>query len=156
LSIANLTDTSFYLFNDTELSAMGVKLGATYPNSFCSQLFFDNKDKVTTSPTVAPGTLGGGISWNFPYVSMIACDLVYIASRQLSTKDCYGPSGAADTLASLVTSSDFASVLNQSMPTGVWLPCPMMTTQSLDFQVRDRAYKLLTSLPNWSMTITVR
>ena len=156
MSIANLTDTSFYIFNDAELKAMGVKLNATYPNSFCSQLFYDNSGNVTTSPTVAPGTLGGGVSWNFPYVSMIANDLVYVASRQLSTKDCFGPSGAADTLACLVTSTDFASVLNQSMPAEVWLPCPVMTTQTLDFQVRSRSYDLLTSLPNWSMTISIR
>jgi hypothetical protein len=64
---------------------------------------------------------------------MIAVDLVYIASGKLSCNDTFGPQGSRDTLAAMVTNNDFASVLTQSMPIGVRLPCPAVSTQQLDF-----------------------
>ena len=152
MSIGCLADATFTLLTDAQLVAKGVSPA----QSFCSTLFKDANGTVPTSSTAAPGQIGGGIQWNFPFVSMVPCDLVYIASSKLSCNDTFGPQGSCDTLAALVTNTDFASVLSQSMPTGVWLPCPSMSTQQLDFQVRDRSYNLLTSLPNWSMVVTIQ
>jgi hypothetical protein len=152
MSIACLVDATFDLLTDAELVAKGLSPA----RSFCSTLFKDANGPVPTSSTAEPGQIGGGVSWNFPFVSMVAVDLVYIASSKLSTNDTFGPQGSCDTLAAMVTNNDFASVLTQSMPIGVWLPCPAVSTQQLDFQVRDRSYNLLTSLPNWSMTLTIK
>ena len=152
MSIGCLADATFTLLTDAQLVAKGVSPA----QSFCSTLFKDANGTVPTSSTATPGQIGGGIQWNFPFVSMVPCDLVYIASSKLSCNDTFGPQGSCDTLAALVTNTDFASVLSQSMPTGVWLPCPSMSTQQLDFQVRDRSYNLLTSLPNWSMVVTIQ
>ena len=155
MSIAALQDATFYILNDSEcLKYTSAAVPCT--RSFCSTLFQDANGGVTTTTTSQPGFIGGGVSWNFPFVSMVPCDLVYIASNQLSSNDAFGPSGSCNCLAALVTNSDFASVLSQSMPAEVWLPCPTMSTQQLDFQVRDRNYNLLTSLPNWSMVVTIR
>jgi hypothetical protein len=41
------------------------------------------------------------------------------------------------------------------MPTAVFLTCPTMTTSLLDFQLRDRDYNILTSLPNISFVLTI-
>jgi len=152
MSIACLIDQTFTLLTDAQLVAKG----QSPARSFCSTLFKDAGGSVPTSSTATPGQIGGGISWDFPFVSMVSCDLVYIASGKLSCNDTFGPQGSCDTLAALVTNNDFASVLSQSMPVGVWLPCPSISTQQLDFQVRDRNYNLLTSLPNWSMTVTIK
>ena len=152
MSIACLVDATFDLLTDAELVAKGLSPA----RSFCSTLFKDANGPVPTTSTAEPGQIGGGVSWNFPFVSMVAVDLVYIASSKLSTNDTFGPQGSCDTLAAMVTNNDFASVLTQSMPIGVWLPCPAVSRQQLDFQVRDRSYNLLTSLPNWSMTVTIK
>ena len=133
MSIACLADLSFVLLTDDQLT----KAGVSPARSFCSTLFKDANGTVPTHNTAPAGQLGGGVSWDVPFVSMISCDLVYIASGKLSC-------------------NDFASVLSQSMPVGVWLPAPSISTQQLDFQVRDRSYNLLTSLPNWSMTVTIK
>ena len=149
MSISCLIDPTFTLLTDAQLTAKGVSPA----QSFCSQLFTDATSQVTVTIS---GTTNSVSTWYFPYVSMVAVDLIYIASSKLSTNDTFGPSGASDTLACLVTSTDFASVLTTSMPAEVWLPCPVMSTQQIDFQVRDRAYNLLTTLPNWSATVTIR
>jgi hypothetical protein len=151
MSIACLADVTFTRLTDAQLVAKGVSPSG----SFCSTLFKDANGTVPTSSTAAPGQIGGGISWNFPFVSMIAVDLVYMASGKLSCDDTFGPQGICDTLAALVTNNDFASVLSQSMPVGVWLPCPYIRTPNLYFQVRNRSYDLLTSLPTCSMTVTI-
>jgi len=152
MSIVCLVEVTFKLLTDDELT----KAGVSPARSFCSTLFKDANGTVPTHSTVPAGQLGGGISWDFSFVSMVAVDLVYIASSKPSTNDSFGPQGSCDTLAALVINNDFASVLSQSMPTGVWLPCPSISAQQLDFQVRDRSYALLTSLPNWSMTVTIK
>ena len=152
MSIACTADATFTLLTDDQIVAKG----QSPARSFCSTLFKDANGTVPKSSTAAPGQIGGGISWDFPFVSMVAVDLVYIASGKLSCNDTFGPQGSCDTLAALVANNDFASVLSHSMPVGVWLPCPAISTQQLDFQVRDRSYNLLTSLPNWSMTVTIK
>ena len=55
-----------------------------------------------------------------------------------------------------VTEGDFASVLNASMSQNVWLPTPVMTTSTLDFQLRARDYTVLHNLPNIRFVLTIR
>ena len=150
MSIASLIEPTFRLLTDADL----LKVGVSPARSFCSQLFLD---AGAAGPTVVSGAAaGGGAIWSFPFVSMVPCDLVYLASTKLSTQDNFGPSGASDTIYALPTSTDFASVLVGSMNQAVWMPCPNFSTQQLDFRVLDRTYNLLTSLPNWSATLTIR
>jgi hypothetical protein len=150
MSIASLVDPNFRLLTDADL----IKVGVSPVRSFCSQLFLD---AGSAGPKVVSGAAaGGGAIWSFPFVSMVPCDLVYLASTTLSTQDNFGPNGASDTIYALPTSTDFASVLTGSMNQAVWMPCPNVSTQQLDFRVLDRNYNLLTSLPNWSATLTIR
>ena len=39
---------------------------------------------------------------------------------------------------------------------GVWLPCPALTTSTLDFQLRNRYYDVLQNVPNISFVLTLR
>ena len=55
-----------------------------------------------------------------------------------------------------ITSTDFATVMDKSMPYDVWLTAQSMTTQQLDFQLRDRQYTVLQGLPNISFTLTIK
>jgi hypothetical protein len=140
MSIACTADGTFTLLTDAQLVAKGVSPA----RSFCSTLFKDANGTVPTSSTAAPGQIGGGISWNFPFVSMVSCDLVYIASSKLSCNDTFGPQGSCDTLAALVTNNDFASVflavhahrdvvaLPQHVHTATGFPGAGQVVQSLD------------------------
>ena len=87
---------------------------------------------------------------------MVSLDMFYLSSSKLSNPDTFGPQGASDTLMASVTSTDFATVMNESMPWDVWLTAPAMTTQQLDFQLRSRDYSILTGLPNISFTLTIK
>ena len=97
---------------------------------------------------------GMQIYWS--HVSMVSLDMFYLSSSKLSNPDTFGPQGASDTLMASVTSTDFATVMNESMPWDVWLTAPAMTTQQLDFQLRSRDYSILTGLPNISFTMTIK
>jgi hypothetical protein len=55
-----------------------------------------------------------------------------------------------------ITEGDFASVLNASLPQGIWLSTPALTTSTLDFQLRARDYTVLQNLPNISFVLTIR
>ena len=55
-----------------------------------------------------------------------------------------------------VTHGDFATDLNASMSSGIWLGMPSLTTSTLDFQLRDRSYNVLQNLPNISFVMTIR
>jgi hypothetical protein len=92
----------------------------------------------------------------FSHVSMVAIDMIYLSSSKLSNPETFGPQGTCDSLLAAVTTSDFASVMDVSMPWDVWLTAPSMTTQQLDFALRGRDYKILTGLPNISFTLTIR
>ena len=97
---------------------------------------------------------GRQLYWS--HVSMVSLDMFYLSSSKLSNPDTFGPQGASDTLMASVTSTDFATVMNESMPWDVWLTAPAMTTQQLDFQLRARDYSILTGLPNISFTLTIK
>ena len=82
--------------------------------------------------------------------------MFYLTSMKLSNQDTFGPNGSTDAIMCAVPNGDFASVLLQNMPTAVFLTCPTMTTSLLDFQLRDRDYNILASLPNISFVLTIQ
>ena len=45
---------------------------------------------------------------------------------------------------------------NDQMPTAdVWVTCPGLSTNTLDFSLRDRSYNVIENLPNISFTVTI-
>ena len=94
-------------------------------------------------------------SYTFNYVPVQGLDMLYLSSSRFSTLDTVGPSGAHDTLMCAVVTTPFGSVLDASMPTGVNFEVPMMTTQQLDFQLRDRHYNVISIVPNISFVLLI-
>lgn len=94
-------------------------------------------------------------SYNFSYVSMQGIDMLYLCSNDFSNLDIVGPGGAHDTLMSAVVTTPFGSVMDVSMPYDVYFDVPAMTKQQLTFQLRDRAYNVLTIVPNISFVLTI-
>ncbi len=115
--------------------------------NFATALFANNYQYDDLAP-------GRQLYWS--HVSMVSLDMFYLSSSKLSNPETFGPQGASDTLMAAITSTDFATVMDKSMPYDVWLTAPAMTTQQLDFQLRDRACSILTGLPNISFTLTIR
>lgn len=94
-------------------------------------------------------------SVTYTYVVVIGLDMAYLSSGRFATIDTVGPSGAHDTLMSVVVDLPYGSVLNASMPVDAWIDMPAMTTQTLDFQLRDRSYNVLSIVPNISFVLTI-
>ena len=94
-------------------------------------------------------------SYNFSYVSVLGIDIMYLSSSKFATLDIFGPAGAHDTLMCCVNTQPFASVLDVSMQTDSWFDIPNMTTQQLDFQLRDRSYNVLSIVPNISFVLVI-
>ncbi len=94
-------------------------------------------------------------SYTFSNVSMQGIDMLYLCSSNFANLDIVGPSGAHDTLMSVVVTSPFGSVLDVSMPYDVYFDVPAMTTQQLSFQLRDRSYNVLSIVPNISFQLTI-
>ena len=94
-------------------------------------------------------------SYNFSYVSVLGIDIMYLSSSKFATLDIFGPGGAHDTLMCCVNTQPFASVLDVSMQTDSWFDIPNMTTQQLDFQLRDRSYNILSIVPNISFVLLI-
>ena len=94
-------------------------------------------------------------SYDFSYVSVQGIDMLYLCSSNFANLDIVGPSGAHDTLMSVVVTSPFGSVLDVSMPYDVYFDVPAMTTQQLSFQLRDRSYNVLSIVPNISFQLTI-
>ena len=115
--------------------------------NFATALFANNYQYDDLAP-------GRQLYWS--HVSMVSLDMFYLSSSKLSNPDTFGPQGSSDCLMAAITSTDFATVMDKSMPYDVWLTAPAMTTQQLDFQLRARDYSILTDLPNISFTVTIR
>ena len=113
-------------------------LGGTYGTQLMSRTY-------TSTPT----------SYSFTFVSMLGIDLMYLSSGKFANLDIIGPQGAHDTLISAIVNGPFGSVLDVSMPFDTWFNVPPMTTQQLDFQLRDRSYNVLTMVPNISFVLTI-
>ena len=134
-------DQTFIALTDTAVAAAGHSLP-----TFATALFQNAYSYAT----------GGGRTITWSYCSMVAVDMMYLSSTKLASQDTFGPSGATDTIMAAVTEGDYASVLNASMSSGVWLGMPTLTTSTLDFQLRDRSYNVLQNLPNISFVMTIR
>ena len=87
-------------------------------------------------------------SYSFTYVSMLGVDLFYLSSGSFATMSTVGPSGASDTLMCAPVTSAFGSIL-------VVDDVPRLTTQQLNFQIRDRWYDVVANLPNVSFLLTI-
>ncbi len=87
---------------------------------------------------------------------MVAVDMMNLSSNKIASQDTFGPNGATDTIMAAVAEGDFASVLNASLSSGIWLGMPTLTTSTLDFQLRSRDYTVLQNLPNISFVMTIR
>jgi hypothetical protein len=132
------SDTNFKILNDAECSGLGVATP-----TFASFLFQNTYTQVA------------GVT-KFSYCPVIAVDQFYLTSQKLSNQDTFGPNGSTDTLMVAPVTSDFAPVMDASMSPDVWLPCPALTTSTLDFQLRNRYYDVLQNVPNISFVLTLR
>lgn len=135
------SDESFHAMTDADCAKVGIALP-----TFASTLF-----QNAFSYSTAGGT---AITWS--YCSMVAVDVMYLSSQKLSSQDTFGPGGAQDTVMAAVTTTDFASVMNENMAFDVWLGMQSLTTSTLDFQLRSRDYTILQNLPNISFTMTIK
>jgi len=94
-------------------------------------------------------------SYSFTYVNVLGIDVMYLSSSKFSNLDTIGPQGAHDTLMCAIVTQEFGSVLDVSMPVDAYFDIPMLTTQTLDFQLRDRSYNVLTIVPNISFVLLI-
>ena len=80
---------------------------------------------------------------------------MYLSSSKFTNLDTFGPQGAHDTLMCAVVTQEFGGVLDVGMPVDAYFDVPAMTTQTLDFQLRDRSYNVLTIVPNISFVLLI-
>lgn len=96
-----------------------------------------------------------GTKYLFSYVSVQPVDVMYLTSNKFANIDTFGPQGDHSTIMCAVITDAFGNVMDASMPADVWITCPSMTTQTLDFCLRDRSYNVIQNLPNISFTVTI-
>ena len=89
------------------------------------------------------------------YVTVLGIDMVYLSCSRFSNLDIVGPGGSHDTLMSAVNNQPFASVIDASMQIDTWFQLPNVTTQQLDFQLRDRNYNILSIVPKISFLLVI-
>ena len=94
-------------------------------------------------------------SYSFTYVNMLGLDVCYLCSSKFQTLDLVGPGGSHDTLMACNVAEPYGSVQEFSMGTFSWIDVPRLVTQSLDFQLRDRYYSVLTMVPNISFVLII-
>jgi hypothetical protein len=94
-------------------------------------------------------------SYACTYVSMAGADVIYLTSSLFSSMLTIGPNGAHDTVMVVNVVEPYASVIDRNMAYDVWLPMPPMQTGQIDFALRDRNYNVLTSVPNFSLVVTI-
>ena len=95
-------------------------------------------------------------SYNFSYVPVVGCDMVYLCSPNFQSMDTIGPGGGShDTLCSVPINTPYGGVQVTSMSSVVWIECPALCTQQLSFQLRDRSYNILHQVPNISFVLTI-
>ena len=94
-------------------------------------------------------------SYACTYVTVQGIDVMYLCSPNFQNLDIFGPNGSHDTLVSAVVTCSFGSVLEANMPFDTWFEIPAMTTQQLSFQLRNRSYTVLSTVPNISFVLTI-
>ena len=80
---------------------------------------------------------------------------MYLTSNKFANVGTFGPQGDHSTIMCAVIAEAFGNVMDASMPADVWITCPGITIQSLDFCFRDRSYNVIQNLPNISFTVTI-
>lgn len=120
----------------------------------------------SNSYTITGGTLGTqllsrpythpvGTVYNFSYVPVLGIDQVYLCCPDFSNLDIVGPSGAHDTLCSVIVTCPYGSVQDYSMTQGLFFEVPNLCAQQLSFSLRDRNYNLVNSVANFSFVLTI-
>ena len=156
-------------YSGTELAtAVQRALSSVAPGSWT--VSYDNSNISMTISCSSNFTITGGTfatqlmahpytstanSYAFTYVSVLGIDIMYLSSSKFANLDIFGPGGAHDTLMCCINTQPFASVLDVSMQTDSWFDIPTMTTQQLDFQLRDRSYNILSIVPNISFVLLI-
>ena len=100
-------------------------------------------------------TASNGSRYLFSYVSVQPVDMLYLTSNRFANPDTFGPQGDHSTIMCAVITDAFGNVMDASMPADVWVTCPGISTNVLDFTLRDRAYNVVGNLPNISFTVTI-
>ena len=137
--------SQFTLLTDEAAYASG-RFGTSLVSFATARLF--NHDFTTIS----------GVSdtkYMFSYVSVQPVDIMYLTINKFVNVDTFGPQGDHSTIMCAVITEAFGNVMDASMPADVWITCPGITTQSLDFCLRDRSYNVIQNLHNISFTVTI-
>jgi len=137
--------SQFTLLTDAEARASG-RYGPSLASFATARLF--NHDFTYTSGV-------SGTKYMFSYVSVQPVDIMYLTTNKFANVDTFGPQGDHSTIMCAVVTEAFGNVMDASMPADVWITCPGITTQSLDFCLRDRSYNVIQNLPNISFTVTI-
>ena len=116
-------------------------------SSFATARLFNHDFSYTTGP--------GGTRYLFSYVSVQPVDVMYLTSNKFANPDTFGPQGDHSTIMCAVVTDAFGNVMDASMPADVWVTCTGLTTQMLDFALRDRYYNVIQNCPNISFTVTI-
>lgn len=98
----------------------------------------------------------GGNFYEFKYCPLNGADVIFLCSDQFSNVDNHGPNGSHDVLLPCTITSPFGSVQEFSSTIPSFVDCPSISTNTLSFQLRDRAHSLLTDyLQNVSFLLTI-
>ena len=136
------SNSTFLVLTDADCTTARLTLP-----TFASELF---QNAYSYAPT------GAGVTLTWSYCSMQAVDVMYLTSTRLSNQDTFGPNGSTDALMCAIPDTDFETVLLQSMSPEVFIDCPTISTNQIDFQLRDRNYNILQNLPNISFVLTLK
>ena len=80
-----------------------------------------------------------GTTLVFRFVSCQPYDVLYLCSSKLGGSSyIHGPRFSSDTLMKIVVKANFGEVQEAEMPYNVWVGCDGLTTNQLDFQLKDR------------------
>ena len=144
------------LLNATAPGAWSV---AYYPNNIAMTISCSNNFTITggtyAADLMAHPYTSTANSYSFTYVNMLGIDVMYLSSSQFTTLDTIGPNNAHDTLMTAIVTSAYGSIFVGDMPYSTWFEVPAMTTQHLDFQLRDRYYDVLRIVPNISFVLSI-
>ena len=143
-------------------------LNSTAPGSW-SVVYYVSTISLTISCSNAFAIIGGSYalqlmsysysftsnSYKFSYVPVQGIDVIYLSCNNFSSLDVVGPNGSHDTLLACNITQAFGSVQEFSSPMYSWIDVPAITTQTLSFQLRDRNYNVLSSIPNCSFVLLI-
>ena len=96
-----------------------------------------------------------GSAYFFYWVPLQGLDQAYLCCSNFVHMDSVGPKGSADCLCAIPFTVAYGAAQTYSMSTSVFFNIPAITTQQLSFQLRDRDYNILSTVPNISFTLTI-